>query len=132
MKIFTSRYANKEIAKTNLIPVGISLDKPQLELAFQVAFFIKELAPTPEMLYMKYDTFKAKYFQKLGSLSIDSLRKRFEKISRSCCRDARTITNGNGIVLLCFEDITQPDQWCHRRMFAEWWERKTGEKIEEL
>ncbi|WIK63333.1 hypothetical protein [Gleimia europaea] len=36
------------------------------------------------------------------------------------------------LVLLCFEDISKPGQWCHRRAFAKWWEQKTGDPVREL
>ena len=29
-------------------------------------------------------------------------------------------------VLLCWEDLTQPEQWCHRRMIAQWFEQELG------
>lgn len=36
------------------------------------------------------------------------------------------------IVLLCYCDVTKPDGWCHRRIFAEWFEQFTGLTIPEL
>ena len=36
------------------------------------------------------------------------------------------------LVLLCFEDIRKPENWCHRTLFAEWWLAHTGEVIEEM
>lgn len=47
MKIYTSRYGNKEIARTSLVPVGISIGNPRFKLAFKVEQRIKELAPCP-------------------------------------------------------------------------------------
>ena len=35
-------------------------------------------------------------------------------------------------VLLCFEALKKPGESCHRRMFAEWYEDKTGRAILEL
>jgi hypothetical protein len=40
--------------------------------------------------------------------------------------------DAKGVVLLCFEDLSKPGEWCHRRAFATWWEEQTGEKVEEL
>ncbi len=34
-------------------------------------------------------------------------------------------------VLLCWEDLTQPDQWCHRRMIAQWFEQELGVSVPE-
>ena len=36
------------------------------------------------------------------------------------------------LVLLCFEDIRKPGLFCHRRVFATWWEQETGEPVSEL
>ena len=35
-------------------------------------------------------------------------------------------------VLLCYEALKTPGQFCHRRMFAEWYESNTGKAIQEL
>jgi hypothetical protein len=32
----------------------------------------------------------------------------------------------------CFQDVRQPDTWCHRLVFAEWWQEQTGETATEL
>ena len=39
---------------------------------------------------------------------------------------------GKELVLLCYEDVRVPGDWCHRTVFAEWWAEQTGELIEEL
>ena len=40
---------------------------------------------------------------------------------------------GKDVVLLCYEDIRKgPNDWCHRRTFADWWQQRTGEVIPEL
>ena len=36
------------------------------------------------------------------------------------------------IVLCCYEDVRIPDEWCHRLVFAEWWQARTGMVIPEL
>lgn len=36
------------------------------------------------------------------------------------------------IVLCCYEDVRIPDEWCHRLVFAEWWQARTGMAIPEL
>lgn len=121
MKIFTSRYGNKEIAQTGLVPVGISLGNPRFKTAFKIPHRIKTLAPTRDMLDLPYKTYKTKYFRMLDELDESQLKEHFKKIS-----------NGKDLVFLCFEDLSKEGEWCHRRMFAEWWQRKTGMKVEEL
>jgi len=36
------------------------------------------------------------------------------------------------LVLLCWEDIRKPGEWCHRTMFAEWWAEHSGQGVLEL
>ncbi|MCP4259111.1 MAG: DUF488 domain-containing protein [Planctomycetes bacterium] len=121
MKIYTSRYGNKEIAQTGLVPVGISTGNPRFKTAFKVQHRIKALAPTRDMLPLPYKTYKKIYFGMLGELDEGQLKEHFKKIS-----------NGKDLVFLCFEDLSKEGEWCHRRMFAEWWQGKTGDKVEEL
>jgi hypothetical protein len=40
--------------------------------------------------------------------------------------------DGRPLALLCYEDLTQPGLYCHRRLFADWWHEQTGEVIPEL
>lgn len=39
---------------------------------------------------------------------------------------------GVTLVMLCFCDLSKPDTWCHRRMAAEWLERRYSIVIPEL
>lgn len=43
-----------------------------------------------------------------------------------------TLVEGYEPVLLCWEDVTKPDQWCHRRMVADWFEDQLGVKVPEF
>ena len=36
------------------------------------------------------------------------------------------------LVLCCFERLTEPGAWCHRRILATWLEKRTGQVVEEL
>jgi hypothetical protein len=44
----------------------------------------------------------------------------------------KQVSDGKPVVLLCFEDLRKPGEWCHRSMFAEWYEKQTGKKVVEL
>lgn len=62
MKIYTSRYGNKEIAKMkDIIPVGISLYPPRWKLPYKVHCYIKQLAPTNSMIKMECGPYKRLY-----------------------------------------------------------------------
>lgn len=131
MKIYTSRYGNKQIAKTKLIPVGISLYPPRWKLSYKVHSYIRALAPTPKMVKIKdYRLYKKLYIEKLNSVNIEELKATFKKIS--LCPTSPAGAQSRDLVLLCFNDLTKEGEFCHRRMFAEWWQKKTGQKIEEL
>jgi hypothetical protein len=123
MMIYSSWYGNKEIATTGIFPVGISLYPPRWKTAFKVRYRIRDIAPTQDMLEMEYGPYFRRYIKQLEGLDIVKLQKNFKEISANGAHD---------IVLLCFEDINKEGEWCHRRMFAEWWHKKTGQKIEEI
>lgn len=36
------------------------------------------------------------------------------------------------LVVLCFCDLSKPGAFCHRRMFAAWWEEHTGATVADL
>jgi len=37
------------------------------------------------------------------------------------------------LCLLCFEkNLSAPGVFCHRRMFAQWWEERTGQQVPEV
>jgi hypothetical protein len=38
---------------------------------------------------------------------------------------------GDRLVLLCYERLDK-DPFCHRRLFAKWWQDRTGEEVPEL
>jgi len=46
--------------------------------------------------------------------------------------ELRADYDGERIVLLCFEDVRKPDQWCHRQLLSEWLTEHLGESIPEL
>lgn len=124
--IYTSRYANKELTKDEYYAVAISLGLPKWPLKYKINSQCVMVAPKGYMLKMEKAPYRDAYMRKLaeeGSAKvIDTIRK-FEL-------DAAE--QNKSLVLLCFEDLTKPGQWCHRTMFSEWWEDKTGQKIEEL
>jgi hypothetical protein len=125
MAIFTSRFSNPELKSGNYTAVRISLGTPRWSVGYTISGAIKELMPVG--LFGKYDndkeSFKKEYFaalDKIGAVKIRNILKQFESA-------------GKDVVLLCFEDIRKGENdWCHRTMFAEWWQTKTGETITEL
>lgn len=123
--IYTSRYSNKDIAKSDLIPIGISLYPPKYRIAFKVQAYIKELAPTRDMLGLPFSQYELKYLAILESLGVEKIRGLIQAYVPANASLSK-------VVLLCFEDLSKQDKWCHRRIFANWWEKKTSEIIPEL
>jgi hypothetical protein len=71
---------------------------------------------------------QAEYFAKLQQVGVVPLKKRLAEINHEA--------DGREVLLCCFESLADDKvaqgQWCHRRMFAEWWEKSTGQTVEEL
>ncbi|MCF6159415.1 MAG: hypothetical protein E3K32_12800 [wastewater metagenome] len=129
MQIYTSYYTNKKIADLNVTPVGISLDVPA-NLVFEVPFYIEEIAPSETMIYYSYQMYRTVYLSKLESVSVDRLKKRFQEVLNF--GGGGGPAEGKDLVLLCIEDLSHMGDWCHRRIFAEWWQKKTGQVVKEL
>jgi len=126
MAIWTSRYSNKELKNGKYYPVGISIGAPKWPLGYELKEQCYSLAPKGYMLNMDIERFKDAYFEKLDALGSEKV---FDIVSRL---DKRAQAEGKELVLLCYEDVRIPDDWCHRTMFAEWWAINVGEQIAEL
>ncbi|RJX18519.1 MAG: hypothetical protein C4570_06475 [Ammonifex sp.] len=125
MKLYTGRYKHKQIADSGLVPVGITLGVPKFPLPYQVVEYVRELAPDGWMFQINdRAAFTPKFYAKLDRIGVEKIRRQLERISRE--------HGGRDLVLLCYEDVSKPREWCHRLVFAEWWGSKTGEKVEEL
>jgi hypothetical protein len=70
--------------------------------------------------------FKAMYFRKLDKMGTA----RVAQIIRELQQQAEL--SGQELVLLCFEDVRDPEDWCHRTMLAEWLKENIGWEIKEL
>ena len=120
-RLWTARYQNPVLkTRPDLVKVRITLGRPRFRLGYKLVE-MPELAPDGWMFHLEGDEFRKKYRQKLCDIGIQWLKSRFEQIRRSENRDE--------LVLLCFE---KPGEHCHRHDFAQWWEEKTGQKVEEL
>lgn len=121
--IYTSRYANPELKSGKYTVVGITRGAPKFKLGYSLAGNIIEIAP-PGYLFNEYDRkrFTPQYFKHMdrsGPALIARMLSFYEK-------------QGKDVVLCCYEDVRNPEDWCHRLVFAEWWQSRTGECIEEL
>ena len=126
MAIYTARYANKRLREDGFYPVGISIGAPRFPLGYELREQCYALAPKGFMLKMEYEPYCKAYFQKLEDIGTDKIIGIVQRLDRKAQEE------GKDLVLLCFEDLRKPENWCHRTLFAEWWQRKTGEIITEL
>lgn len=107
-ELFTHRYHGFEPAMG--VPVRITLAPPRWTLPYPLEYRVPELAPARTYFGAERATFEAAYRAQLDGLGVEGLANLFQRIAVTA-RDLR-------LVLLCFEDLAKPGEWCHRRMFA--------------
>jgi hypothetical protein len=116
MRIFTSRYSNKELAgRPDLVKIGITLGHPRFKLSYSLATNYRSLAPT-RTLFQCHDLaeFRPLFLKRLDELGAANILSFLHAISEE--------HGGRDLVLLCFEDLRSGERWCHRRVVAEWLE----------
>ena len=126
MAILTSRYGNKELRNDGYYPVGISIGKPRFKTGYEIREQCYALAPKGHKPKMEHEAYREADFKKLEEIGADKIIGIVQRM------DERAQEEGKTLVLLCYEDLRKPDQWCHRTLFAEWWQKMTGEVINEL
>jgi len=125
VRIWTSRFHNRELReRPDLVKVAITVGKPRWPVGFEFVEF-NWLAPYGKLFRINdRSKFTVAYFQKLDRIGVAAIRKRFPPIPDQ--------HGGKDLMLLCYENLTKPGEWCHRQVFAQWWLRETGEVIVEL
>lgn len=120
-KLFTSRWANKELAELHCQPVGISRGNPRFRTGFRYRL-VRELAPDDEAWAHKEDqaAFRASYLRQLEELGLEGILGKLAGISREA--------GGLALVLLCYEPA---GEFCHRHVLSDWL-RGRGVEIREL
>lgn len=112
------------ILASGLAPIAISRGLPKWPLRYQIAGHLLELAPRREVFHLPRPAFEHAYGRQLEELDLGALAGRFRAIA--------DVAGVAGCVLLCFEDVRLPDAWCHRTLFAQLWQERTGEAVPEL
>ena len=121
--IYTSRFSNPRLKSGDYAVVAISLGVPRYKLGYEIVGRIPAIAPAPYLMRENDRmVFGRRYLQQLERVGVNAVRSELDRY-----RDS-----GKDVVLCCFEDIRNPELFCHRTNFAEWWRNKTGELIEEL
>jgi hypothetical protein len=116
-------------------PVRISNGSPRYRLAYPLPaeHTLKLLYPARHLVAaahqgMPHDEFRDSYLAHLDAVGVGQIR-----AAIATMRDTVALPADQRMVLLCFERMSKgPDEWCHRRMFAAWWAKRTGEEVPEF
>ncbi len=119
--MYVSRYSNKKITNDLYVPLRISIGAPRWRLGYKIVGAVKELMPFG-LLDLERAEYEERYRAQLEKIGVGAISKRLESL-----RDG-----DKNVVLLCYEDIRKPGEWCHRTLFSLWWKEKTGEGVGEL
>ena len=122
--VYTSRYSNPELKTGKYTAVRISLGTPKWPIGYNLDAEMKDLMPFGLLgKFERYEDFERAYFERLDQKGVQRIFSQLQRYERL----------GKDVVLLCYEDIRKgPDDWCHRRTFADWWLKNTGEALPEL
>lgn len=108
------------------VPVRTSVGKPRYSLPYNLDAEARVLYPQYAMLKLPFEEYKEQYLAQLERHGVTKIRNVLKSIQTIHGRGT------NWLVLLCYEDVLKKGDWCHRRIFSEWWEEKTGEAIPEI
>lgn len=125
LRLATSRFHAREVVqRSGLVPVGIVVSPPRWALGYQLAGNVTLLAPVGLLDVEAAEEFAARYRERLEAVGVAPI----ERILRGFAE----AFDAPGCVLLCYENLEKPGEWCHRRVFAEWWQERTGAEVPEL
>ena len=123
MKLYVSRYGNPELRSGKYTAVRISLGTPRWDLGYRLDGECKDLMPFGLLnKFEEYEPFRAEYFKRLDRIGPQKIMRELESF----------LVYGRDVVLLCYEDIRKPEDWCHRTAFAEWAKLRAGLTVPEL
>jgi hypothetical protein len=103
------------------VPLQTSLGTPKWVSYGLVKFM--PIAPSGYMLNKSHSEYQALYLDRLD---------RYSQEVELGFRNVADLYPGQDLVILCFENLSRPNAWCHRTMFAKWWEGRTGEQVVEV
>jgi uncharacterized protein YeaO (DUF488 family) len=132
MELYTSHWRNQDLAHRNdLVPVGISRGVPRGEVAKRLPYRYKRLvslAPPSELFERwKAGTVGPEEYTQIYRTHLDSMRP--EEVMGQLERKKSAGDEEKPLVLLCW---CAPGEFCHRRIWADWYLEKTGQEIPEL
>lgn len=123
-ELFTVNYPRFQPAMGT--PIQASNGRPRYALKYDLTLSCREVYPPWALVRGDHseEHFRREYQAHLDTIGLDTFASRFRALA--------TASGDERLVLLCFEDLSKPGWWCHRRHFADWWKRLTGEEVREL
>jgi hypothetical protein len=107
-------------------PIRTTAGAPRFALGYQLAGHARLITPTRQLLAQNLprDAYEFQYRRLLNGQGIDRI---YAELSGLAAR-----IGADRLVLLCFDRLNKPENWCHRTMFAAWYLENTGEEVTEL
>lgn len=81
----------------------------------------RALAPGPWFKSVDYTEYMVRYFEQLAKLN-----------PKQVMADLNELAQGHEPILLCWERLETPEDWCHRRMVAEWFKTELNIDVPEF
>jgi hypothetical protein len=124
LRLDTSYFTNRDlIGASGLTPVRTSLGYPRFRLGYDLRLAAQTLMPQWRLVGLEEDEYRAGYRKLLDERGLDAIRTELTELWPA---------GSPGPVLLCFEKLDRPDQFCHRVFFSELWREWTGQTVPEL
>ena len=126
IEVYTSHWRNPLLEDVDAVIVSISRGQPRWRLPFRYRR-LRSLAPGDEAWQTEdEEAFEASYRAQLDALGAETILADLERINQEY--------GGKPLCLLCWErlDGSDLDEWCHRRVLADYIKERTGTSIPEL
>ncbi len=121
MQMFTSHWRNRELAHVDATIIGVSRGTPRRSPRYRYRV-LRLLAPNDHAwAQQERDGFERAYLAQLEELGPERIMERLEALA-----------GGRPAILVCWERLTSPDEWCHRTALASYLHDRTGIEVREL
>lgn len=106
-------------------PVRITRGHPRFKLNYDLREKVAQLYPSRDIFKagLSPREFERRYRKELEEQGLARINSKLQEISGRA--------KGERIVLLCYEKVLD-GEYCHRRVFARWWEEQTGIEVPEI
>jgi hypothetical protein len=124
LELFTHRYQAYRPETGVAVRITLGHPRPNVFKHGPLRHKVMDLAPARAYFHAPDAEFHQRYLSQLEGHGVPRILQQLEAVAAAA---------GDGrLVLLCYEDLSKPGLTCHRRMFAEWWQERTGQWVREL